>query len=210
NRVLEQLQERRFETGSASTPEAEQTARELGKVARGLQRSTSPREDDVDTLYFQRVVRPGLLAAILIASVVGVGALRDAIERRGDLSVGKPWVASSSYETVCRSPSHRCDAEKSYFFHTQEEDRPWLEIDLQSVRPFSKVHVFNRQDCCAERAVPLVVEVSSNHQDWREVARKRETFDDWKASFPTVSARWVRLRVAGRSILHLNDVRVLK
>ena len=209
NRVLESLQGRRFETRSLTAADAEQAARELGRVARALLRASEP-HDELDNLYFQRVARVGLSLVLLIAAVAGFAALRDRLERASDLSLGKPWVTSSSYEAVCSSPSHRCDAAKSYFFHTQQESNPFIEIDLQQAQAFSKVRVINRQDCCAERAIPLVVEVSDDHKHWREVARKTETFDDWRARFPATTARWVRFRVNGNSILHLADARVLK
>ncbi|HYQ18815.1 MAG TPA: discoidin domain-containing protein [Polyangiaceae bacterium] len=209
-RALENLLERSFEVRSPGSPESEQAAHELGQLARAVQRATRPREDDIDTLYFQRLVRASLLLAGFVGIVFGVSALRDRLERGADVSAGKAWATSSTYEVVCQSPSHSCGLAKSYFFHTQEEDNPWLEIDLRDAATFSKVRVFNRQDCCEERAIPLVVEVSSDHRSWRAVARKDETFDDWTAQFSPVQARWVRLRVARRSLLHLADVRVLK
>jgi F5/8 type C domain len=209
NRVLENLQERRFEARSLTAADAEQAARELGKVSRALVRATA-QPDDLDDLYFQRVARVGLAVLLLVGVLGGFVALRERLERGNDLSLGKPWVASSSYETVCSSPSHRCDVAKSYFFHTLQESNPFIEIDLQQAQTFSKVRVLNRQDCCAERAVPLVFEVSTDHKHWREVARKTETFDDWQGHFPAVTARWVRFRVRRSSFLHLADVRVLK
>jgi hypothetical protein len=148
---------------------------------------------------------------LLLATLVfGLGFGRELLEVRGDLSLGKPWVTSSTLEQVCASPLHHCGVEKGYFFHTQEEASPWIEIDLQREERFSALRVFNRQDCCDDRAVPLVIEVSTDHQHWREVVRKTETFGEWKAKFAPISARWVRLRIARRSLLHLFDVRVLR
>ena len=72
----------------------------------------------------------------------------------------------------------------------------------------SRVRVLNRDDCCAERAIPLVVEVSLDRHGWHEVARRKDQFEDWTAKFSPVSARYVRLRVPRRSILHLKSVRI--
>lgn len=208
-RVTANLISRSFETRALPPDEAIQAARELGRVARGVQQEHTTPQAATERLKLQRVVRLGVPLGLLLGLALAVGYFRDKAEIRADLAAGKPWRASSSYETACVSPQRRCDPNKTYFFHTLEESNPWLEIDLTRTQDISKVHVFNRQDCCAERAAPLVVEVSTDQQKWHEVARKRDSFDDWRGSFPTVKARWVRFRVAKRSHLHLLDVRVL-
>jgi hypothetical protein len=71
------------------------------------------------------------------------------------------------------------------------------------------VRVTNRQDCCGERAIPLLVEVSTDRQRWTTVARREDAFGTWRAQFGKQTARWVRLRVDRRSYLHLYDVLVL-
>jgi hypothetical protein len=71
------------------------------------------------------------------------------------------------------------------------------------------VRVRNRRNCCSERAVPLVVEVSTDNEHWLEVTRNEQDFSEWKGSFAPVQARWVRLRVPRKTVLHLRRVRVL-
>jgi hypothetical protein len=94
-------------------------------------------------------------------------------------------------------------ARSAMFFHTTEEDKPWVEIDLGAPQKFSRVEVVNREDCCPERAVPLVIEVSDDQKNWRDVARRTEVFREWETTFNQVSARYVRARVDRRSVLHL-------
>jgi len=98
----------------------------------------------------------------------------------------------------------------NFFFHTQEQNQPWMEIDLGAVQRISSVKIKNRQDCCAERAVPLVLEVSKDGQKWNQLARKNEVFGTWHAKFAPVETRWVRLRVARKSMLHLQSVDIYK
>jgi F5/8 type C domain len=209
-RTRKHLLERDFETTTQHVEDVEQAARELRGVAERLLQSAAAPQGTADRVMFQRVSRLGGLVLLLGVLFGGVGLLRGVLEVRADLSRGKPWAQSSMYEQVCVSPLHHCGSDKGYFFHTQDEQSPWLEIDLQQNQQFSALHVFNRQDCCAERVVPLVIEVSTDHVHWREVMRKTDVFDEWKPRFRAVSARWVRLRVAGRSLLHLYDVRVLR
>ena len=209
-RLSTHLLERKFETPTLPVDDVEQAARELRGVAERLLKSAPLPQSAPDRVMFQRVSRVGSLALLLIALFGGVMVLRGQLEERADLSRGKPWTQSSIYEPVCVSPLHHCEPDRGFFFHTQDELNPWLEIDLLQNQQFSALHVFNRQDCCAERVVPLVIEVSTDHAHWREVARKTDVFDEWKPRFSPVSARWVRLRIAGRSLLHLYDVRVLR
>jgi hypothetical protein len=61
----------------------------------------------------------------------------------------------------------------------------------------------------SDRAVPLIVETSVDHNTWTEVARRNDDFDSWKATFPAARVRWVRLRVPRRTYLHLRGVRIL-
>ncbi|HEX7670331.1 MAG TPA: discoidin domain-containing protein, partial [Polyangiaceae bacterium] len=151
----------------------------------------------------------GLLAlgALFVAIPL---VLSSRLEERKDLALGKAWTASSSLSDVgCTSPLQTCAASPDYFFHTLEEDNPWLAIDLGSKKTISAVRVKNRADCCADRAVPLIVETSLDNKSWQRVARRTEEFTDWKAKFAPTTARFVRLTVPRRTLLHLQAVRVL-
>ena len=209
SRVLDSVLERGFETRSLTREESARTASELGDVAHALLRSFATKRAAVEVITLQRATRLGALFLLLVAGLVGAAVLREKLERSADLSLGKPWRASSEYDVSCTSPAHECGNGKGYFFHTKEERNPWLEIDLGKPQRFSRVRVYNRRDCCAERVVPLVVEVSNDHRKWQEVARRQEQFEgDWTAKFSATSARYVRLRVDKRTMLHLHDVRV--
>ena len=152
-----------------------------------------------------------LFALAVIALAIGAVALRDGAERSRDVAAGKPWRASSHYGVGgCPSPLQKCPESPNYFFHTNEESDPWLEIDLQQVQRVSAAQVGNRLDCCAERIVPLVLAVSVDHEHWTEVARSTSEFKRWKTSFSPVDARWVKLYVPHQGLLHLSEVRILR
>jgi hypothetical protein len=210
DRVSHQLRERTFETTSLGAAETERVARELSQVARRLLELTHQASPNAGDVLFERGWRLGVLLVAALGLFYEVSSLRESQELHADVAVRKPWAVSSVFDAVCNSPEHDCPQKKGYFFHTQDEPSPWLEIDLTHSERISGARVFNRRDCCAERAVPLAIEVSEDHQTWREVARKTGVFDSWRASFSPVSARWVRFRVTRRSFLHLYDVRILR
>jgi len=165
-------------------------------------------EARVGSLLLQRGVRSIGMALLLVAVSVAAVTTAHRLLLKPDLAAGKPWRASSSADT-CRPQEHYCaSAHTDIFFHTTEERDPWVEIDLGKPTTFSRLEVTNRSDCCPDRAAPLAAEVSSDQKTWREVARRRETFSVWSASFAPQTARYVRLRALRRTILHLEKVAV--
>jgi len=159
----------------------------------------------------QRALRLGGLLVCLVAILVSVMLVRARIARGGDLAYGADWRTSSRYsgEEGCLSPDQECTGKTGWFFHTAEGDSaPWIEFDLGSEKAVSKMVVVNRDDCCAERAIPLVVEVSLDQAEFRPVAERHEQFATWHVNFPQARARWVRLRLADPGLLHLKNVRI--
>jgi hypothetical protein len=184
-------------------------AEHLGSFARAL--TNGARRLSLERLWLRRFARAGVVAVALLFLTAGAQVLRAVHERSRDVARGKAWVTSSKYSNVgCVSPLQSCPETTGYFFHTEEQDNPWLEIDLAQVQHISGLIVENRVDCCQDRGLPLIVEVSRDHQHWTEVARRTTRFTQWKADFPAVEARWVKLRSPQRTMLHLNRVGVLR
>lgn len=152
-------------------------------------------------------LRRGLAAALLFFVLASGFGLRAALEPR-DLAKGRQWSASSKWDG-CELEKHRCGSTPTdLFVHTTEEDNPWIEMDLGAVHDISEIFVKNRQDCCRERAVPLAVELSNDRKTWRLVARKVDAFSTWKEHISHARARYVRLRVERRSLIHLEKVEI--
>lgn len=196
--------------GGASLSEADRQklASQLRTLAQSAIDLGDPGNRAVRALLFQRFVR--LLAAfVLLASVAAliiIGATY--LGQKPNLAAGKPWRASSTW-AVCKPEIRTCGVLRSgIFFHTKEDPQPWVEFDLLMPTAFSEVYVKNRTDSVPDRAVPLVIEVSDDAKTWRPVARRDDTFRTWTASFPSVTARYVRLRVDRRSYLHLEAVEI--
>jgi hypothetical protein len=166
----------------------------------------------VEAVWAQRLLRLGLVCVLLGVVGVLVSRAMDNAEQKRDLAQRVPWRTSSTNEGVpqCRSPEQECSESPEFFFHTQDEQSPWIEFDLGSVQSISGVRADNRKDCCVDRAAPIVVEVSSDQQHWRRVARRDTSFTSWLAKFSPVQARYVRLRLESHNPFHLQHVRVLR
>jgi hypothetical protein len=200
--------------GFAELPDEERLALlpALRSLALALLAELAVNKRALEALWAQRIVRVGLVLGLIASCVFVVARLSDGAEQARDIARDKPWRTSSALSVVtpCISPQQDCPQSPEFFFHTTEELRPWVEIDLGSAQTFSAVRVDNRKDCCSERAVPLMVEVSSDQEHWRNVARRESVFSSWLANFPPVTARYVRLRIDRRESLHLQRVRVLR
>lgn len=184
-----------------------QLGRELAELAE-LVLSDDALTLRLERLWLKRLLRLSLPVLGLAALVIGILLSLQASEDSRDIARGKAWVASSKWpEGGCASPAQVCAESPDYFFSTTEEDNPWLEFDLGAKRSVSGILVKNRVEA-GERAVPLVVEVSTDHFAWREVTRQSDEFKSFRKSFTKTQARWVRLRVARKSFLHLLRVKI--
>jgi hypothetical protein len=156
----------------------------------------------IERVLIQRWLRIGLLGAVVILLAIGGRVLM----LGPNLAAGKPFRLSSTFSgwAACVA-STGC---AGLMFHTETEPNPWVELDLGMPQKVSRVEVINRGDCCADRATPLVVEVSTDRAVWTPVARRKEPFGSWTASFPARVARYVRLSVPRRTVLHLQAIAV--
>jgi hypothetical protein len=191
-------------------PEQRQTAVALRDLVRRWLAAVEAPQLALDKIHRRRSLHVTVLLFVVAALVIlgTVGAERQ--EARLDLARGKPWKTSSPHLMFgCKSPDQTCPESPTFFFHTQEDDKPWVVIDLGVKSRFSSLRIKNRIGCCPERAVPLLVEVSNDQKKWKQVARREEPFDVWKPKFKPENARYVRVRAARKTWLHLSFVRVL-
>ncbi len=182
----------------------------LQALAQGLLDELDAPQTAVETLRTQRTLRIALVPLCVLAAILAGWWSNESRLARSELTAGKSWQTSSNYGLGgCNSPEQLCEGNKGYFFHTRSDDKnPWVEFDLAADVQVSKVTVENREDCCEERAVPLVIEVSQDRAAWQEVARSVAKFSTWRATFAPVHARYVRLRIPRPTALHLHRVRM--
>ena len=195
----------------AELPRDEQsrTARELGRVADALLAVTESTRQQIDAVWLQRTLRVGALLLVVAGAVVALLFAKSRREEASDLAAGRAWRTSSTYGgTACRSPAQTCSESPDYFFHTEEQDKPWVEIDLGAPALVSSIRIDNRKDCCPDRALPLLIELGTDQEQFKQVDRRDEVFESWRSEFEPTTARYVRVRAARRTLLHLARVRV--
>jgi hypothetical protein len=188
--------------GSAGTSAPEQ--RHFGEMTRASVRAMMDQVDAREphnsrSILRRRRWRIVFAALILVAGLTAAGALGIFLFTPKDLARGQPWHASSALPALFVA---------NVMFHTSEELNPWFEVDLGRPKSVRRLYVQNRADCCQERAVPLLAEVSADRSSWQQVARRDAPFALWEPTFPPVQARYVRLRVPRFTALHLEQVKV--
>lgn len=175
-------------------------SRLLAPLDEGTRRAEGPRA--------KRALRIGSAALLAIALLTALAVVLPAKLRGPNLALNRPTIASSHYGDAS-SASGVVDGVRSvYGFHTDEEDRPWVRIDLGSAQSVGKVVVYNRRDCCEDRAAPLLVEGSLDGELWQRLATRRSAFTKWTARFDATEARFVRLTAEKKTFLHLNEVEI--
>jgi len=185
------------------TEEAQRTgAAQLRRAAKSLVTSA---QRVVFRLEWAKVKRALRIALTILIPVVLVIALWP---EKKDLAKGVPW-RTSSVAAICHPEKSECGEVKTdILFHTNLEKEPWFEYDFGTPITFSSLTIKNRSDYGPERAVPLVVEVSNDDKSFTEVARREAVFSTWKPSFTPQHARYLRLRIARDSMLHLEAIKV--
>ncbi|MGQ9590597.1 MAG: discoidin domain-containing protein, partial [Planctomycetota bacterium] len=108
-----------------------------------------------------------------------------------------------------------CDGRKdgTWGFHTEDEERPWWQVDLGEVRELDRLVLYNRTDACAERAARIAVLLSEDGASFRRVYQHDGTTffghaggDPLTVRLGGARARWVRLQLPGKSYFHLDEV----
>ena len=99
-------------------------------------------------------------------------------------------------------------------FHTENEDNPWWQVDLQKPVPLDHLLLYNRCEL-AERNARILVWVSDDGKTLKQVYRHDGTvfygFTDKKPlriNLQGTTARYLRLGLAGKSYFHLDEVEV--
>ena len=156
---------------------------------------------------FARYTRVAV-AAVVVLGVVGiVGNWIGAKFEKPNIALHRHVDISSQYPGEGLDHSLLVDGDRTNLgFHTECQGG-WAIIDLGATKRFDKLVVYNRVEF-PERAIPLVVEVSDDRQNFRQIAEKKEVFDKWSATGLAAQGRYVRLKNASSNCFHLAEVEI--
>jgi hypothetical protein len=138
-------------------------------------------------LRMEQTGRPGWPATWMISEIM--------------VSVTSPWAGATASH-FSGDAGRACDARRDTAWSTRNaKQRPgmWFQLDMGSPRRVERVtleHPPNRHPR------GYVMEVSVDGQTWQEVARNDDNWGRAEARFPTVPARYIRVRTTNSSPHH--------
>lgn len=126
-------------------------------------------------------------------------------------SKSKYSTPNDKSDLVCCNPvsTYSQSVFKGYSFHSKREAQPYVIIDLH--RPFKimKLIIFNRLDCCQERAKSLIVQYSVDNHSFSNLF---EVDYNWgkilSPSFSNVEARYLKFSLREIQFFHLKKIEV--
>jgi hypothetical protein len=99
-------------------------------------------------------------------------------------------------------------------FHTENQPNPWWQVDLGTSQPLAEARLYNRMDCCGDRARTVQAMLSDDGRAWRTVYRHKGGNFGGKDGKPLVaplngeSGRYLRLQLNETTWFHLDEVEV--
>jgi hypothetical protein len=181
----------------------------LRKLATALAEPLEREASLIGRVLFMRWARIGAAALALLAIAWSISGAIDKRFGKPNIALGRPVTISSQFGDTALDHTLLVDGDKTNLgFHTDTGPNQWVMIDLGSSKNISKVVVYNRAECCQDRATPLRLEVSDDGVNFKKVVDRTEEFDVWTAKGLDVKGRYVRLHHLGSNFLHFAEVEV--
>lgn len=166
-------------------------------------------ESKIGRVLFARWARILSAAALVIAVLLVVASWINKRTAKPNLALNHKVTVSSQFSGAGRDTSQLVDGDRSNLgFHTECRANQHVTVDLGSVKDIASVVVYNRADCCQERAIPLTLQLSTDGQKYAPVKEQREQFDKWNVDGINQKARYVRLLNSGNNCFHLSELEV--
>jgi hypothetical protein len=186
----------------------------MARLAELLERAIEPRTlRQLERSSKTRKV--ALAAAAVIALVFPVVSFMSPV----NLALHRPVIQSSVHQSrtdVGGAPLVNGKIEFTYGTGTYDnqdagESNPWMMVDLGRPTRIGKIVVYNRGDGWFTDCLPLVLEVGTDTDSFKELATRTVIFtrtDPWIVDHLDETVRYVRARKAGKGALVLNELEV--
>jgi len=118
------------------------------------------------------------------------------------------WFASSAWPGFPQFGKLGDQGPYDLIFHTNEEESPWVVVDLGKTRSVKDVRVINRVDWGSNRGLPLKLELAGDDRHFVTLGTRTTRFDEWHVTFAARKAHYLRLQAAGVTILHFREIQI--
>ncbi|MEI6666645.1 MAG: tetratricopeptide repeat protein [Acidobacteriota bacterium] len=137
-------------------------------------------------------------------------ALSTIAQAGANLALNRPAQQSSTYASQ-HFAGRGVDGDRDghLVFHTRLESAPWWQVDLEGEFALGEIVLYNRTDCCGDRARRVTVWLSLDGQKWNPLyTHDGSDFVRLVVDADGRAARFVRVQLPGQNYLHLAEVEV--
>jgi hypothetical protein len=178
-------------------------------LALGLSEPLEVESNRLGRALFARWSRVTVAVVALAVVSFFAGSWMDKKFGKPNIALHRPVTISSQFPWQGTDHSLLVDGDRENLgFHTESGGQQWVVIDLESIRKFNKVVVYNRTDGFQERAVPIKLEVSKDNKNFTFLRERKETFEKWTARGLHAEGRYLRLLNTPPNYFHLAEVEV--
>ena len=100
--------------------------------------------------------------------------------------------------------------DRTFSFHTELEDSPWIIVDLKRVYCISHIRVINRLDTCKERAKSLRIEYGDDKE--RKLCLLLDMNEVWKDALDVpvddIDIRFIKFSLKEKQYFHLKKIEI--
>jgi hypothetical protein len=155
-----------------------------------------------------KIVRVLRLAGVVLTLVLAVRVAWSVLVVPPNVALHRPVVASSRWPDT-PDPAGLTDGVRTQLgAHTNKEDEPQMTIDLGASYRVKTIKVYNRNDCCPDEILPLIVELGDPNDPTPFVAERTQHFDVWTIDVGGKTGSSVRLHTRRKGYLALAEVEV--
>lgn len=157
----------------------------------------------------------------LVFSMVLMGGINGIAADKKDATPEEEWISEdATYTASSRSEWSKPEEEEMllseeenmipFCFHSNEEDSPFITVDLAKIFTVKRIEIVNRTNMCQDRAATLAVWISSDEKEWQKVWEAENWEDAWEIEFDEKSykARYVKIGLQELNYFHLNSVKI--
>jgi hypothetical protein len=152
------------------------------------------------------------LAAVVLGALLVVVAGLFWARQPHNLARGKSVLASSQRPGT-PDPSGVVDGWRGGNFgvHTNQDDPPWIEIDLGATHQLTRAVIVNRGDGYEDEVLPLALQLSNDDQTWQEIEVRHDRFTQhspWRVVLGGARARFVRVIKPEAGYIALSEIEI--
>jgi len=149
---------------------------------------------------------------LLLTSVIAFAAEKNKglidLTKNATYSMSSKSAYNENIDFLLKDGKRTGPYQDTFAFSTDEEDNPFIIIDLKKVVTIKKIEIQNRLVSIQDRAKTLTIWVSKDKTEWKEIWKAPKVEINWSIDTNTPKVQFVKIGLTEKNYLHLNKVRI--